>query len=591
MNDSAEKLDPRFRQKLFFWCCAVVSLVALLGRNSLFWVEPRIAEAAREIAVTGRWYPLSINFREFSGLPMLEVWSVALLFKTGVSEFAARLPSALAALALLIGTIQLTKRLFDRKTALLTGWLTLGSFGVLYMGRCCGSGVLSGALTIWAMVLFQRGIGKNNFWLALGMFSLLALGALNRGLSFLWLPAALMAPWILANRSRFSWRIAGAAAIAAAGLYLAWLLIMGEPFSVLGRWLWRIMAVEGVGTAFRRWCGSWWFDRAAPIWSVFPDVLSIMLPWSLLMIAAFVGALCRMRTLQRGEKCIWGGIVLGFLVLAFPASVRRTDFLPLVPFLALETGVWVLRGEGGRLSRWAVVVTRAAIVLASSFAAVALITAPVWRVMLNLELPVLFWTACCIFGGAVLLIMLLDSYPTHPLPKLTGLPDPLGSMILGGTLVSICLLSFLLPSLREMREEKQFMRSVRSGVAGIAPERIFNIGGPHSTSLLLFYADLPGRITTVSDRKDGVEGFVRAAAPHSGKKIAVIAPYHRSEQMFMKDCAKAAGLDIDVEKPDLLEGAPNGCPIEYRRRALWLADPDRAGSEKNTEATGIHSIK
>jgi 4-amino-4-deoxy-L-arabinose transferase-like glycosyltransferase len=591
VNDSAEKFDPRFRQKLFFWCCAVVSLVALLGRNSLFWVEPRIAEAAREIAATGRWYPLTINFREFSGLPMLEVWSVALLFKLGVSEFAARLPSALAALALLIGTMQLTKRLFDRKTALLTGWLTLGSFGVLYMGRCCGSGVLSGALTIWAMVLFQRGVGRNSFWMALGMFSLLALGALNRGMSFLWLPAALMAPWILANRSRFSWRVAGAAALAALGLYLAWLLIMGEPFSLLARRLWRIMAVEGVWTALRRWCGAWWFDRATPLWSVFPDVFSIMLPWSLLMIAAFIGALCRMRTLQRWEKCIWAGIVLGFLVLAFPASVRRTDFLPLVPFLALETGVWVLRGEGGRLSRWAVVATRAAIVLAASFAAVALITAPVWRVMLGLELPMLFWTACSVFGGAVLLIMLLHSSPKHPLPKLTGLPDPLGSMILGGTLASICLLSFLLPSLREMREEKQFMISVRSRVAGIAPERIVNIGGPHSTSLLLFYADLPGRITTVSDRSDGVPGFVRATAPYSGQRIAVIAPYHKSEPKFLKSCAEAAKLDIDIEKPDLLEGVPGGYPFEYRQRALWLTGPGGTGSEKNTQTTGKHSIK
>lgn len=576
MNDSAEKLDPLFRQKFFFWCCAVVSLVALLGSNSLFWVEPRIAEAAREIVVTRRWYPLTINFREYSGLPRLEVWSVALLFKMGVSEFAARLPSALAALVLLIGAMQLAKRLFDRKTALLTGWLTLGSFGVLYMGRCCGSGVLSGALAIWLMVLFQRGVGKKSFWLSLGMGLLLALGVLNRGLAFLWLPAALAAPWIWANRSRFNRRVALSAALSAIGLYLAWLFIVGEPFSAFGKWLWRIITVDGIWTAFRRWWSVWWIRRATPIWSGFPDVFSIMLPWSLLMIAALVGALCRIRSLQRGEKCIWGGIVLGFLVLAFPASARRTDFLPLVPFLALETGVWVLRGEGGRLSRWTVVITRSAIVLASSFGAVALITAPVWRMMLDLELPMLFWAACCFFGVAVLLIMLLDSYPTHPLPKLTGLPDPLGSMILGGTLTSICLISFLLPSLREMREEKPFMLNVRSAVADMDPERIVNIGGPHSTSLLLFYADLPGRITMVSDRKDGgVDNFVRAVAPHSGERIAVLALYRKKELQFVERCIKAADLDIAVGKPDILEAAPNGCFISYRRRACWLTEPEK----------------
>ena len=41
----------------------------------------------------------------------------------------------------------------------------------------------------------------------------------------------------------------------------------------------------------------------------------------------------------------------------------------------------------------------------------------------------------------VLFIMLLDSHPTRPLPRLTGLPDALASTILGGTLLTICLIS------------------------------------------------------------------------------------------------------------------------------------------------------
>ena len=154
MNDSAEKIDPQFRHEVFFWCCAIVSLMALLGSHSLFWTEPAVAEAAREITATGRWYPLTVNFRKCSDLPLLEVWSVACFFKFGVSEFAARLPSVLAALVLLIGVFRLAKRLFDRRAALLTAWLTLGSFGVLYMGRCCVPGVFSAAIAVWAVLLY-----------------------------------------------------------------------------------------------------------------------------------------------------------------------------------------------------------------------------------------------------------------------------------------------------------------------------------------------------------------------------------------------------------------------------------------------------
>ena len=577
MNAAGEKDAPLFRQKCFFWCCAALSLLALLGSNSLFWVEPLIAEAAREITVTGRWHPLTINFSEFSGLPVLEVWSVALFFRIGVSEFAARLPSALAAIALLIGTIELTKQLCDRRTALLAGWLTLGSFGVLYMGRCCGSGVFSGAFAVWAVVLYLRGVGRKSFWYALGLSALLALGVLNRGLGFLWLSGALLLPWLVSERRRFEPRVAAAVAVAAVALYVSCVIIMGEPFIALCKWLWRIMVVEGLGTALKRWCTTWWSGRANPLWMGLVDVPRIMLPWSLLMIAAFVGSLCRFRGISREERCILTGILLGFVVLAFPASSQRTDFLPLVPFLALETGIWVLRGEGGRLSRWAVVATRTTIVLAASFGTVLVVTIPVWRQLMELDLPTLFWAAGFLFGAVILVIMMLDCYPTHPLPRLIGLPDPLGSTILGGTLASICLISFLLPSLREMREEKPFLLNVRSRVSDMKPSAIVNIGGRHSTALLLFYADIPGPITMVSDRGGdrALRVFAKTAAAAPEGRVAVISRYREREKSFLRRCAEKTGSRIDVDNPELLEGSPSESVTDYRRRAFYLAYPDR----------------
>ena len=583
MNAPVEKDAPLFRQKCFFWCCAALSLLALLGSNSLFWVEPLIAEAAREIAVTGNWHPLTINFRECSGLPVLEVWSVALFFRIGVSEFAARLPSALAAIALLIGTIELTKQLYDRRTALLAGWLTLGTFGVLYMGRCCGSGVFSGAFAVWAVVLYLRGDGRKSFWYALGLSTLLALGVLNRGLGFLWLPGALLLPWLVSKRRHFEPRVAAAVAVAAVALYAAWVIVLGEPFIALCKWLWRIMAVEGAGTAVKRWCTTWWSGRNAPLWMGLADVPRIMLPWALLLIAAFVGALCRFRRVSPEERCILTGIVLGFVVLAFPASSRRTDFLPLVPFLALETGIWVLRGEGGRLSRWAVVATRMAIVLAASFGTVSVVTIPVWQQLVGIDLPTLFWAACFLFGAAILVIMMLDCYPTHPLPRLTGLPDPLGSTILGGTLASICLISFLLPSLREMREEKAFLQRVRARISEMEPSAIVNIGGRSSTALLLFYAGIPGPITVVSDRGGDRElsVFSKAVAEAPGRRVAVLTLYRGKEQAFLRRCAEETGLKIDVGDPTLLEGTPSDSVSNYRRRAFYLAYPDRGNAGEN----------
>jgi len=196
--------------------------------------------------------------------------------------------------------------------------------------------------------------------------------------------------------------------------------------------------------------------------------------------------------------------------------------------------------------------------------------------------PPLFWAACFLFGAAVLLIMMLDSYPTRPLPRLTGLPDPLGSTVLGGTLLSICLLSFLLPSLRELRVEKPFLAEVEKLNAGA----IVNIGDRDSVAMQLFYTRSAAGIATIPniDAERAGGEFVRELSRHPGKSVAVIAPYRRSETEFLRKCAESAKLDIRIDGPDCkedisrfypdppkeLEDEPLDDKAPFIRRACWL---------------------
>ncbi|MBQ6353168.1 MAG: glycosyltransferase family 39 protein, partial [Lentisphaeria bacterium] len=196
MYDPAERTNPLRSQEFFFWLCALVALVSLLGRASFFGSEPVVAEAAREAAEFGRWWPLCVNFRPFPGLSPVEVWSVAAMsFFGGITEFSGRLPAALAALALLCGCRVLAGALFDRGTALLTSWLTLGCCGVIYLGRNSGSGILSAALLVWMAVLRCREPERRRFWNTLASGALLILGVADRGWGFLLLAAALLLPW------------------------------------------------------------------------------------------------------------------------------------------------------------------------------------------------------------------------------------------------------------------------------------------------------------------------------------------------------------------------------------------------------------
>ena len=601
MNDSAERTDPQRRQEFFFWFCAAVSLLSLLWSHSLFWLEPRVAEAAREIAVTGRWYPFTVNFEPCAGLPPLEVWSIALIFKLGVSEFAARLPSALTAFALLIGVFNLADRLFDRRTALLTSWLTLGSFGLLYMGRCCAPGVLPAAIVVWALELYLRGVGRRSFLISLAVGMLLTAGVLDCGLSFLVTAGVLLAPWMFANLHRFHWKVFAAVAISAACLGGAWAFLFGAPWLSASWWVAQAARATDARVMLDLWQNRWIHIFDNPSGGLYAVTL-IILPWAPIMFAAFGGALCKIRRLTGGDRCLLAGGAAGFLVLALPGSAQRADFLPLLPFLMLGTGVSVLRGDGGRLTRWAVVATRTAFMVLASFAVVSPATIPLW----NYPVPPLFWVACFLFGGAVLLIMMLDSYPTRPLPRLTGLPDPLGSTILGGTLLSICLLSFLLPSLRELRVEKPFLTKVGEKTSAGDVAAIVNVGDRDPVVMQLFYTRSPSGIATISkiDEKRAVEEFVRELSRHPGKRVAVIAGHRRSEADFLRRCAEAAKLDIRIDEPDCKEDISNFYPdlpkelenepfddnAPFIRRACWLVSvPNEGPAVENDSSTNVRN--
>ena len=103
-SESARKntTDPWFPWILF--CFVLASLFYRLGGPALF--EPdegRNAEKAREILVLNNWITPHENFNAVLDKPIFFYWLIALSYKIfGVSEWAARLPSALAAFGCIV---------------------------------------------------------------------------------------------------------------------------------------------------------------------------------------------------------------------------------------------------------------------------------------------------------------------------------------------------------------------------------------------------------------------------------------------------------------------------------------------------------
>ena len=152
-NTDPSEAVARRRNELFFWAFAVVVLLIFLGRNALWTSEGRWAEIVREMIASGDYLHPSLNWQIYFDKPQLSYWLIVPFAHVlnGVNEFTVRLPSALAALVGLFGTVTLGKRLFDRQTALLGGWLLLGSYGFLFWGRTAAADMANLAAVILAV--------------------------------------------------------------------------------------------------------------------------------------------------------------------------------------------------------------------------------------------------------------------------------------------------------------------------------------------------------------------------------------------------------------------------------------------------------
>ena len=190
--------------------------------------EPRYAWIARDMAETGDWVTPRLYGKPWFEKPPLFYWGAALSFKLfGVSEAAARLPSAISALLATLALAWLALRLYGAETA---RWLllllptTVGMIGFSHAAATDMpfSGMLTIAMVCAAVVL---GLTRNENspilprtpWLALILFGFfLGLAVLAKGPAAIILCGGAVFFWALfTKRWRDAFRLFHLAAIAA----------------------------------------------------------------------------------------------------------------------------------------------------------------------------------------------------------------------------------------------------------------------------------------------------------------------------------------------------------------------------------------
>ena len=184
--------------------------LGFLGTRPLFNPdEGRYAEIPREMLAHGDWVIPHLNGLAYIEKPPLQYWGTALSYRVfGVSNFSARLYTALCALGTVLVVAFLAKRLWSidaawRAAAMLAGmmlFLILGQLLTLDMG-----------LTFWmscslvGFVLGQTDPVKGSRWMLVAWVAT-ALGVLSKGLVAAAIPACVLVLYSLAARDLAPWR-------------------------------------------------------------------------------------------------------------------------------------------------------------------------------------------------------------------------------------------------------------------------------------------------------------------------------------------------------------------------------------------------
>jgi 4-amino-4-deoxy-L-arabinose transferase-like glycosyltransferase len=312
--------------------------------------EPRYAWIARDMAETGDWVTPRLYGKPWFEKPPLFYWGAALSFKLfGVSEAAARLPSAISALLATLALAWLALRLYGREPArwmLLLLPTTVGMIGFSHAAATDMpfSGMLTIAMVCAAVVL---GLTRNEStpilprtpWLALLLFGFfLGLAVLAKGPAAIILSAGAVFFWALVTkRWRDAFGLFHPAAIAAfCFTALPWYILCARRNPDF----FHVFLIEH---NFKRYLTPE-FQHIQPFWYYVPVLLVALLPW----MVSFAGILASARrALGSGEWLKPSDLFFVcwaiFPILFFSLSKSKLPgyILPAIPSFGLLIGRYV----------------------------------------------------------------------------------------------------------------------------------------------------------------------------------------------------------------------------------------------------------
>ena len=310
--------------------------------------EPREAVVALSMINDGNWILPINNGGDIPYKPPFFHWLIALfsLLPGYVSEFTARLPSALALIIMVVTGYRFFARRDDEPTAFVASLLTLTAFEVHRAGMNCRVDMVLTACIVGALYLlyrwYEKGL-KGVPWLAILCMSM---GTLTKGPVGIILPCFVMGVFLLLRGERF-W------------ITFSRFLLFAVLACILPA-LWYVAAWQQGGDAFLelikeenlgRFMGKMTYEsHENPFYYNFIMLIAGWIPWTLLLLIS-LPVLYTKRTALRHfswkkisplQLFTWLSFLLILFFYCIPKSKRGVYLLPVYPFMAYLLAQFIL---------------------------------------------------------------------------------------------------------------------------------------------------------------------------------------------------------------------------------------------------------
>ncbi len=326
--------------------------------------EPRYAEVAREMFLTGDVITPTLGHHTWFEKPALLYWMIAGSFKVfGVNEWAARFGPALCGL-LTIAALWFVGREIDREEPRgFAFWSVVVSgscLGLIVFSRATGFDVVITMTTTWALAFFLLHELRNKRSFLAGFYAFVGLSLLAKGLVGIVIPFGVVGLFYVLRRA---WPSRSVLASVIWGLPLAVAVSAVWYGPVIARHGWTFIDEFFVQHHFARYVSNK-YHHPQPIYFYPVIILMLALPWTPYLIAA----LAKVRSWKwRGDdgmsivrvfSLAW--LLLPFVFFSFSGSKLPGYVLPVIPAITLLVSDRLTRIFN---PRWPLIIAGATVVL------------------------------------------------------------------------------------------------------------------------------------------------------------------------------------------------------------------------------------